>query len=75
MTFGLMHLQLLIQKGDNNERIRSLGTLPDSQHFEDKGACWSSKSGKGLWFKLRRVASKLIIHTNLHKPNNKLVNA
>jgi hypothetical protein len=26
-------------------RIRSWGTFPNSQHFEGKGACWSSKRG------------------------------
>jgi hypothetical protein len=32
-------------KGENNRRIRSWGTLPSSQHFGGKGACWSSRMG------------------------------
>jgi hypothetical protein len=28
-------------KCENNERIRSWGTLPGSQHFEGKGVWWS----------------------------------
>ncbi len=34
-----------------------------------EGACWSSEMGLG------RLTSNSIIHTNLHKPNNKLVSA
>jgi hypothetical protein len=43
--------------------------LSNSQHFGGKGACWSFKMGLG------RLTRNSIIHTNLHKPNNKLVNA
>ncbi len=32
-------------KGENNERVRNWGTLPGSQHFEGKRACWSSGMG------------------------------
>ncbi len=41
--------------------------LSTSQHFVGKGACWSSGMGLG------RTTSSSLIHTNLHKPNNKLV--
>jgi len=59
-------------KRENNERIRSCGTFPGLQHFGGKGACWKCRiAGWGL----RRVTSKSITHINLHKPNNKLVNA
>ncbi len=30
-------------KHENNERIKSWGTLSDLQHFGGKGACWSSR--------------------------------
>ncbi len=56
-------------KGENNERKRNWGVLSNSQHFGGKGACWSFKMGLG------RLTRNSIIHTNLHKPNNKLVNA
>jgi hypothetical protein len=46
-------------KGENNRRIRSCGMLPSLKHF---GA-------------IKKMTSKLITHTRLHKPNNKLVNA
>ncbi len=32
-------------KGENSRRIKSWGTLLDSQHFGGKGACWSSRMG------------------------------
>jgi hypothetical protein len=32
-------------KGDDNGRKRSSSTFPGSQHFEGKGACWSSMMG------------------------------
>jgi hypothetical protein len=32
-------------KGENNRRIKSWGTLPGSQHFGGRGACWSSRMG------------------------------
>ncbi len=32
-------------KGENNERIRSWGTLPNSQHFGGRGACWNLGMG------------------------------
>jgi hypothetical protein len=40
-----------------------------SQHFEGKGACWSSGTGLG------QMTSRSIIHMDLHKLNNKLINA
>ncbi len=39
----------------------------DSQHFGGRGAWWSSEMGLG------RMTSGSIIHTDLHKPNNKLI--
>jgi hypothetical protein len=32
-------------KGENNERIRSWGTLPNLQHFGGRGVCWNSGMG------------------------------
>jgi hypothetical protein len=32
-------------KGENNEKIRSWGTLPSSWHFGGRGACWSFEVG------------------------------
>ncbi len=32
-------------KVENNERKRSWDLFPNSQHFEGRGACWSSKMG------------------------------
>jgi hypothetical protein len=32
-------------KVENNIRRRSWGVLPGSQHFEGRGACWSSGMG------------------------------
>ncbi len=45
-----------------------LGVLLGSQHFGGRGACWSFEMGLG------RLTSNSLTHTNLHKPNNKLVN-
>jgi hypothetical protein len=56
-------------KGENNKRIRSWSVFPSSQHFENRRACWSSRMGLG------QVTSGSIIHTDVHKPNNKLVSA
>jgi hypothetical protein len=58
---------IMSPKGENNKRIRSWGTLPASQHFGGKKACWSSEMGI-------RKSDKQVTHTNLHKPN-KLVSA
>ncbi len=56
-------------KCENNERIRSQGTLLGSQHFGVEGHV--GVSGWGL----KRAISKSITHMDLHKPNNKLVSA
>jgi hypothetical protein len=56
-------------KGEDNEKKRSWNVLPNFQHFEGRRACWSSGMGLG------RLTSNSITHTDLHKPNNKLVNA
>ncbi len=48
------------------QKNEELGYTP---WFTGKGACCSSKIGLG------RMTSKSITRTNLHKPNNKLVNA
>ncbi len=66
------HPQLFIRvkcksKNENNEKRRSGDAFLSLQHFEGKGVCW----GWGL----ERVISGSIIYTNLHKQNNKLVNA
>jgi len=55
-------------KGEDNGR-RSWGAFLGLQHFEGRGAC--SSFGMGL----ERVTSGSIIHMDLHKLNNKLVNA
>ncbi len=31
----------LCPKGENNGRIKSWGTLPNSQHFGGRGVCWN----------------------------------
>jgi len=56
-------------KGENNKRVRSWGTFPSLQHFGVKGHV------EIPGWELKRVTSNSITHTNLHKPNNKLVNA
>jgi hypothetical protein len=56
-------------KGEDNERRRSWGTLTGSYHFKSKTACWSFGMG------LRRLISNSFTHTDVHKLNNKLVNA
>jgi hypothetical protein len=56
-------------KEEDNGRRKNWGALLGLSHFEGKGACWSSGMGLG------RLTSKSLTHTNLHKPNNKLVNA
>jgi hypothetical protein len=58
--------QLRVQE-KRQRKEKELGALPRSQHFEGRGACWSSGMGLG------RLISKSITHTDLHKPNNKLV--
>jgi hypothetical protein len=45
------------------------GALLGSQHFEGRGVRWSS----GM--KTLRLTSKSITHTDLYKPNNKLISA
>jgi hypothetical protein len=54
-------------KGENSGRIRSWGKFFGMQHFGVEG-----HAGTSIWG-LGRVKSKSIIHTNMHKPNNKLV--
>jgi hypothetical protein len=56
-------------KGENSGRIRSWGMFSGSQHFGVKG------HARALGWGLRRVTSKSITHVDLHKLNNKLVNA
>jgi hypothetical protein len=48
---------------------KGVGVFLYSQHFGGKGACWSFRMGLG------RLTSNSITHTDLHKPNNKLVSA
>jgi hypothetical protein len=54
-------------KGENNERRRSWGAFPNSQHFEGRGACW------GFEMRLGWTTRSSIIHMDMYKPNNKLV--
>ncbi len=56
-------------KGEDNRKRRSWGVFPGSQHFGGRGACWSFGMGLG------GLISNSIIHTDLHKPNNKSVSA
>jgi hypothetical protein len=70
----MMHPKLLDglnyeSKDEDNGRRRSWGALLGLQHFRVEG-----HAGTSGW-ELRRLTSKLITHTKLHKPNNKLVNA
>jgi hypothetical protein len=46
---------------------KELGHTPWLAHFEGRRACWSFRMGLG------RLKSKSINHTDLYKPNNKLV--
>ncbi len=55
-------------KGEDNGKRRSWGALPSLQHFGGRRVCWSSEMGLG------RLINNSITQTNLHKPNNKLVN-
>jgi hypothetical protein len=48
---------------------KELGVLFSSQHFGGRRVCWSSMMGLG------RLISNSLTHTDLHKPNNKLVSA
>ncbi len=54
-------------KGESNRRIMSWGTLPSLQHFGVERCVRAPKWGLG------RLTRNSITHTNLHKPNNKLV--
>jgi len=56
-------------KCEDNGRKRSWNVFPNFQHFGGRRACWSSKMGLG------RLISNSITHMDLHKSNNKLVNA
>jgi len=47
-----------------------VGAFPSSHHFGGKGACAGT-----LGWGLRRLTNNSITHTDLHKPNNKLVSA
>jgi hypothetical protein len=51
------------------DKVRNWGMILGSQHFEGRGPCWSFE------MRLGGLISNLFIHTDLHKPNNKLVNA
>ncbi len=54
-------------KGENNGRRKSWGALFSLQHVRGIGACWSSRMGLGKLIRNSRT------HTDLYKPNNKLV--
>ncbi len=56
-------------KSEDIEKRKSWGAFPDSHHFGGRGACWNFRMGLG------RMKSKSITHTDLNKPNNKLVSA
>jgi hypothetical protein len=56
-------------KGENNERIRSGAHSSAHNTLGEKGCA------KALGWGLGRVISKSITRMDLHKPNNKLVNA
>jgi hypothetical protein len=57
----------------NNKRSRNRSMIPNLQHFgvkRERQVC----VGAAEWG-LPQMTSKSIIHMDLHKPNNKLVNA
>jgi hypothetical protein len=56
-------------KGENNGRKMSWGSLLGSKHFGVE------RHAKVSGWRLGRVISKLITHTNMYKPNNELVSA
>jgi len=60
---------LKLKMNEDNGRKKSWGMLHDSQRFGGKGVYWSSEMGLG------RLTCKSLTHTNLHKPNNRLVSA
>ncbi len=53
-------------KVEDNMR-RSWDVFPSSQHFGGRGACWS------FGIETKKIDKQSIIHTYLHKPNNKLL--
>jgi len=55
-------------ESENNRRKKTRGTFPNSQHFVGRGRARAHGWG------LRSMTNELIIHTDLHKPNNMLVN-
>jgi len=86
MMILLMHPKLLDglnckSKDENNGRRRSWVTFLSSSHFEGRGArslvrntSRVERRAGTLGWQLRKLTRKSITHTNLHKPNNKLVN-
>jgi len=56
-------------KGENSRRRRSWGAFPGSQHFRGMGTL------RVLGWGLESLKNNSIIHTDLHKLNNKLVSA
>jgi hypothetical protein len=54
-------------KAESNGRTRSWNMLPSFQHFGGRGACWSFGIGT------RKNDKQVNTHTDLHKPNNKLI--
>jgi hypothetical protein len=46
-------------KGENNERIRNWGMLLGSQHFKARRACWSSRMGTRMNYKLVNYSHEL----------------
>jgi hypothetical protein len=56
-------------EGENNGRIRSWGMFFGLQHFGVEGHARAPGWGLG------RMTNNSIIHTDLYKPNNKLVSA
>jgi hypothetical protein len=47
--------------GENNRKVKSWGTIPDSQHFEGIGVCWNSEMGTS------KVDKQSLTHIDLHK--------
>jgi hypothetical protein len=62
-------------KGEDIGRKRSWGAFVGSQHFEGRGVCWNSSMGTRKIDKQFNYSHGLATHTDLHKPNNKLVSA
>jgi hypothetical protein len=69
MTHPILFERLKCESESENIKKRSWGMFPSLQHFGVEGRVGALKWG------LERATNESIIHMDLQKPNNKLVNA